>query len=100
MQVASSTLPAHFACFSHGWFNGKIQRISGVIQRGATNPITVVFHIDTTICVCRNIYKNWAGQKRNYCDKLYLMKPLSELLVSGNSVDVAKSLVFRAELSS
>ena len=72
MQVASSTSPAHFACFSHGWFNGKIQRISGMIQRGATNPITVVFHIDTTICVCRNIYKNWAKLKEIFCDNLYL----------------------------
>ena len=41
-----------------------------MIQRGATNPMTVVFHIDTTICLCGNIYKNLVGQKGYYCDKL------------------------------
>ena len=63
-------LSLFFSRLVHSWFNEKTQRLSGVFQRGATNPMTVVFHIDTTICVCRTIYKNLVGQKGNYCDKL------------------------------
>ena len=59
-----------FSRLVHSWFNEKTQRLSGMFQRGATNPMTVVFHIDTTICVCRTIYKNLVGQKGYYCDKL------------------------------
>jgi len=43
----------------HSWFNEKNQRLSVVIQRGATNSMTVVAHIDTTICVCISyLYKS------------------------------------------
>ena len=59
-----------FSRLVHSWFNEKTQRLSGMFQRGATNPMTVVFHIDTTICLCGNIYKNLVGQKGYYCDKL------------------------------
>ena len=44
-----------------------------MIQRGATNPMTVVVRKDTTICLCRNIYKNWAEVKEIFCDNLYLV---------------------------
>ena len=43
----------------HSWFNEKNQQLSVVIQRGATNSMTVVAHIDTTICVCISyLYKS------------------------------------------
>ena len=43
----------------HSWFNEKNQQLSVVIQRGSTNSMTVVAHIDTTICVCISyLYKS------------------------------------------
>ena len=66
-------LSLFFSRLVHSWFNEKTQRLSGVFQRGATNPMTVVFHIDTTICVCRTIYMNWAELKEIFCDNLYLV---------------------------
>ena len=44
---------------SHSWFNEKNQQLSVVMQRGSTNSMTVVAHIDTTICVCISyLYKS------------------------------------------